>query len=121
MRRWVRYEAPIMVCVDVDEHAQDGRIVGVVLGDEHDDIALARDNRGHLLVYDDAMNRLDTEGPAETKAIAVAEYRGEWPARIAWEEGPDALRYPGLYEPIPDANDDELDLRCIDEHDPAAR
>jgi hypothetical protein len=57
----------MMVCVDVDEHAQDDKIVGVVLADEHDDIALARDDRGHLLVYDDAMNRLDTETPPRPK------------------------------------------------------
>jgi hypothetical protein len=58
MRRWVRYEAPIMVCVEIDEAGYDGEVVNVVLGNEHDDIALARDHRGHL---DDAEDEDDLE------------------------------------------------------------
>jgi hypothetical protein len=47
MRRWVRCEAPVMVCVDIDEDGYQGKVVNVVLATEHDDIALARDHRGH--------------------------------------------------------------------------
>ncbi|MEH0982206.1 hypothetical protein [Micromonospora sp. CPCC 205556] len=38
----------------------------------------------------------------------IAEYR-EWPDRLDWDEGPDVLRYPDLYDPISDAQDDEVD------------
>lgn len=60
MRRWVRYEAPIMVCVD--------------------NISLARDHQGHFLAYDDTMQRIeDTDQPAEGRAITIAEYRDRPP------------------------------------------
>jgi hypothetical protein len=121
MRRWVRYEAPIMVCVEIDEAGYDGEVVNVVLGNEHDDIALARDHRGHFLVYDEAMQRVETDVPAELRAITVAEHR-DWPTQLDWEEGLDTLRYPFLYEPVDlDDAEDEDDLEPLDiqEHDPA--
>ena len=40
-----------------------------------------------------------------------------WPDRLDWDEGPDALRYPGLHDP-PDPpsreTDDEDDLEPLD-------
>jgi hypothetical protein len=96
MRRWGRYDAPIMVCVELDEAGQNGKVVNVVLGDEHDDVALARDHRGHFLVYDDAMQRIRTDEGTEGGAINIAEYR-EWPDRHDWEEGPGR---PALPEPL---------------------
>jgi hypothetical protein len=99
VRRWVRYETPIMVCVDVDDNGYDGDVVAVVLADEHDDIGPARDLRGHFLIYDQDMQRVEAgiDDPIAGKAFTIAEYR-EWPARLDWEQGPDALRYPFLYE-----------------------
>jgi hypothetical protein len=114
MRRWVRYEAPIMVCVDLDD-AGSGKVVTVVIGDEAEDISLARDDRGHFLVYDEAMQRVPADDQTEGTAVKLAEYR-EWPDRLDWDEGPDALRYPGLYDP-PDPSretDDEYDLEPLD-------
>lgn len=64
------------------------------LGDEADDINLARDHQGHFLVYDETMERVQTNENAENRAITIAEYR-EWPDRLDWEQGPDALCYPG--------------------------
>ncbi len=71
-------------------------MIVVVIADDHDDIVLARDHKGHVLLYDETMNRIDNAEIAD-RAITIAEYR-EWPERVDWEEGPDALRYPGLYD-----------------------
>jgi hypothetical protein len=119
--QWLRYEAPIMVCVDLDDTGHGGTVVNVVLGDEHDDIHLARDHHGHFLVYDQGMQRIEADEETEDRAITIAEYR-EWPDRLAWEEGADALRYPGLYdipEPDDEDKDDELEPLDLEEHDPA--
>jgi hypothetical protein len=120
MRRWVRYEAPVMVCVDLDDNGY-GDVVAVVIGDDHEDITLARDHSGHFLVYDETMERVDTDEPAECRALTIAEYR-EWPARLTWEEGPDALRYPGLYDPVAeedeDEDDNEFDLLDLEQPEP---
>ncbi|MGH8917321.1 MAG: hypothetical protein ACRD0H_03125, partial [Actinomycetes bacterium] len=103
-RRWVRYEAPVMVCVDVDDNTDHAEITRVVLGIEPDDIHLARDHRGHVLVYDERMERLnpDTDRGDDTvaEAIRTAEDRAAWPTPDDpdWEEGPDPLRYPSLYD-----------------------
>jgi hypothetical protein len=120
MRRWVRYEAPIMVCVDLDDNGH-GDVVAVVIGDDHEDITLARDHSGHFLLYDETMERVDTDEPAECRALTIAEHR-EWPARLTWEEGPDALRYPGLYDPVAeddaDEDDNEFDLLDLEQPEP---
>jgi hypothetical protein len=98
MRRWVRYEAPIMVCVELGEDGHTGKVINVVLATDHEDIGLARDYRGQYLVYDDTMNPLQNDGhETDTAAITLAEHR-EWPNPHDWEQGPDALRYPGLYD-----------------------
>ena len=80
MRRWVRYEAPIMVCVDLDETGATGKVVTVVIGDEAEDISLARDDRGHFLVYDEGMQRVPADRTEDT-AVKLAEHR-EWPDRL---------------------------------------
>ena len=122
MRRWVRYEVPLMVCVELDESGYGGKVVNVVLGNEHDDISLARDWRGQFLVYDETMQRIEDAGEqTDTRAVTIAERR-EWPDPLDWEEGPDALRYPGLYD-IDDENDDDEndDLEPFDEAEHPAR
>lgn len=111
-----------MVCVELDEDTPDGgRVVSVVLGIEPEDISLARDFRGDYLVYGDHMQRARVALELDARAITVAEHR-EWPDRPDWEEGPDALRYPGLYDIDPDDDLDEDDLEPLDlhEHDTAA-
>jgi hypothetical protein len=120
MRRWVRYETPIMVCVDLDE-AGNGKVVTVVIGDDPEDIRLARDDRGHFLVYDEAMQRVPADDQTEHAAVKLAEYR-EWPDRLDREEGPDALRYPGLYDPPEPSRetedeDDPLEPLDLDDED----
>ena len=118
MRRWVRYEAPIMVCVELGEDGYTGKVVNVVLATDNDDIGLARDHRGQFLVYDDTMNRITNDGhESDTRAISIADHR-EWPTPDDWEQGPDALRYPGLYDidDDPDDKDDTDDLEPFD-HD----
>jgi len=107
-----------MVCVDLDE-AGSGKVVTVVIGDDPEDISLARDDRGHFLVYDEAMQRIPADDQTEDTAVKLAEYR-EWPDRLDWDEGPDALRYPGLYDPPdPDHETDteDDDLEPLDLHD----
>jgi hypothetical protein len=63
MRRWVRYEAPIMVCVDFDNDSHNGKVVDVVLATDQEDIALARDYRGQFLVYDQSTGPRRGGGP----------------------------------------------------------
>ena len=115
MRRWVRYEAPIMVCVDFDDDGYTGKVVTVALGDDPDDVRLARDHRGHFLVYDDTMEPVSSDEQQANRAITIAEYR-EWPERLDWEEGPDVLRYPDLYGPAEaaDDQDEDNDLEPLD-------
>jgi hypothetical protein len=96
-RRWVRYETPVTVCVDVDEHTGDAAILRVV-SVEPDDIHPAHDHTGGLLVYDQQMERLGPDTAAE--ALIAAGDRSAWPAPDSpdWEQGPDPLRFPGLYD-----------------------
>lgn len=103
MHRWVRYEAPVMVCVAIDD---DGghRVVNVVIGEEAEEIRLARGPGGQPLVYDEHMELLDPSDPTAQHAVREA----QWPDAETWENGPDALRFPGLYnlvEPMEDEDD----------------
>jgi hypothetical protein len=114
MRRWVRYEAPIMVCVELGDDGYTGKVVNVVLGDEPDDLHLARDFRGHFLIYDETMERVSVDERPATRAVTIAENR-EWPDRLDWDEGPDVLRYPDLYDPV----EPDDDLEPLDLHEPS--
>jgi hypothetical protein len=97
VRRWVRFEMPVMVCVEVDEHVEDERVVTVVVGAEDRDITLARDAQGVVLVYDESMERVAATELIAATAISVADGR-DWPPLSDWEFGPDAFRDPWLYE-----------------------
>jgi hypothetical protein len=111
--RWVRYEAPVMVCVNVDGDGNDV-VVSVVIGEEPEDIRLARDTDGQPLIYDEHMDRLDPEDPTAQRAAREAEDR-QWPEAGTWESGPDALRFPRLYDPVdPDEGVEGDDLEPLD-------
>jgi len=56
MYRWVRYEAPVMVCVAVGNDGE--QVTVVVIGEEPGDIRLACSHDGHPLVYDEHMELL---------------------------------------------------------------
>jgi hypothetical protein len=76
--------------------------------------------RSGQLQDDEQMERAQHDERTDQRAITIAEHR-EWPDRPDWEEGPDALRYPGLYdtdEPDPD-DEDDVELLDLDE-DPTA-
>ena len=108
MHRWVRYHAPVMVCVDIDDDAGQ-RVISVVIADEADDGRLARDDGGRPLVYDEHMRLLDPADAASSRAVAEAEDR-DWPDPDEWDAGPDALRVPGLYDPVDvDVDDEDVD------------
>lgn len=107
-RRWVRFEMPVMVCVEVDEQVEDARVVTVVVGTDEEDITLARDAERELLVYDESMERVAASEPVAAEAVSVAEERA-WPEQAEWEFGPDALRDPWLYE-VDEADGDAADL-----------
>ena len=114
MRRWVRYETPIMVCVDLDEDGYNGKVVTVVLGDEPEDVQLARDHTGHFLVYDEGMQRVPPttgQSPSPKTGSGLTDRRD-------WEEGPYPLRYPGLYDPVPDT-DEDVEPADLNQHDPS--
>ncbi len=97
-RRWVRYELPAMVCVEISETEELEEVIQVVLGVEESDIVLARDAEHRVLVFDENMERVAEDEPLARAAVSLAEARGEWPERDAWEEGPDALRDRWLYD-----------------------
>ncbi|MGH3702047.1 MAG: hypothetical protein ACRDQY_21860 [Pseudonocardiaceae bacterium] len=107
VRRWVRFEMPVMVCVEVDEHVEDERVVTVVVGAEDEDITLARDVARVVLVYDGSMERVAPTEPVAAAAISVADGR-DWPPRSDWEFGPDVFRDPWLYEEDPADEDDRM-------------
>lgn len=120
-RRWVRYEAPVMVCVDIDDDIEHAEITKVVIGIEPDDIHLARDYHGQFLVYDENMEPTHSDTDSDTsRALNTAEDRTSWPAtdHLDWEEGPDPLRFPGLYDDgdTDDQDEDEdEDLEPLDQ------
>lgn len=120
-RRWVRFEMPVMVCVEVDEQYEDARVLMVVAGAEADDITLARDGRHTVLVYDESMQRVAPTDPIAAEAISVAEDR-TWSDVDKWEFGPDALRDPWLYadveeEPTGEGSVDDDDYELVDGDD----
>lgn len=63
----------------------------------------------HLVVLLSDQLPVDRAGqdptPADQRAITIAEHR-QWPDQPDWEHGPDALRFPGLYDIDDDGNDD---------------
>jgi hypothetical protein len=59
--RWVRFEMPLMVCVEINERFEDARVVSVVAGAEEQDITVARDAEGLGLVYDESMERVSAK------------------------------------------------------------
>jgi hypothetical protein len=107
-RRWVRFEMPVMVCVEVDELCEDARVLNVVVGSEEQDISLARDSKHAVLVYDESMERVAADEPIAAEAISVADER-VWPELDDWEFGPDAFRDPWLYADDEVEDDEGLD------------
>lgn len=104
-KRWVRYVMPVMVEVD-DETDDVDRVVMLpqeIRGD--------RDDRGHVLVYDEAFVRRRSDRQPEIHASAVAEPRWEhpryaagppinWPDPHDWEEGFDFTEADDRYSEI---------------------
>lgn len=111
MHRWVRYEAPVMVCVAIDDDGAEW-VVNVVVGEETEDIRLARGHHGQPLVYDEHMELLDPTDSTARAALREAEDR-QWPEPGEWAGGPDALRNSGLYDPV-EEHDDEDDSDDVD-------
>lgn len=94
--RWVRYEAPIMVCVAIDDDGAE-RVVNVVVAEDDEDIRLARGHDGKALVYDERMELLDPATDASAQAAMREAEDRDWPGPAEWDGSPDPLRYPGLY------------------------
>jgi hypothetical protein len=113
MHRWVRYEAPVMVCVAIDDDGSD-RVINVVIGEELEDLHAALGAHGQALVYDEHMELLDPADLTGSRAVRVAEDRN-WPKPEDWEGGPDPLRYPGLYDPVDEEDDEDLEPLDLDE------
>lgn len=119
MRRWVRYEAPVMVCVETDKDG-DEHVRVVAVCDVRERIPLARDHRGHFQVYAEQQAE-DGFGPelvpiaddSADRAVAMAENL-PWPDPLSWEHGPDALEDPGCYvDEADDSDDDDEDERVL--------
>ena len=109
-RRWVRYQLPVMVCVDVSDREEHEQVTKVVLGTDQADRQPDRDSDGQVLVYDERMERVGADDPYGRQALQAAD-PSQWPERRDWEEGPDALRDRWLYED----GDSEDDLE--EDHD----
>jgi hypothetical protein len=64
------------------------------------------------------MELLDPADATAQRAVREAEDR-EWPEPDEWESGPDALRFPGLYDPVElgeeDDEDEDLDPLDLDD------
>jgi hypothetical protein len=119
--RWVRFEVPLLVRVEVDDEYEDDRVTQVVLavldGPSYEGVELARDWTGHYLVYDGGPDaeraRACSDDALGRAAVVAAEHREDWPAREDWEQGDDPRRFPGVYDDEdgdPDAEGDEDDL-----------
>ncbi len=54
------------------------------------------------------MELLGPSDPTVQRAAREADDR-KWPDAETWEDGPDALRFPGLYGPVEPVKDDEDD------------
>jgi hypothetical protein len=109
-RRWVRYQLPVMVCVDVSDTEDHEQITKVVLGTDDEDRQPDRDPNGQVLVYDERMERIGADDPYARQALQAAD-PSQWPPRRDWEEGPDALHDRWLYE------DGDLEDDHEDDHD----
>lgn len=107
-RRWIRYQLPVMVCVEISDTEEREEVTKVVLGAEHADLQLATDLDGRNLVYDQDMECVSVDEYYSRQALPVAADLAGWPAREDWEEGPDALRDPWLYEDG-DLGEDDLE------------
>jgi hypothetical protein len=108
--RWVRYDVPLYVRVQPDEDGWGTEITKVLLCLDPEDIHLARDARGHFLVYDADGERVSDQDEENFKldglrtAVSVAEDRHRWPEESVvsmtddWELGPDLRRDPEFCE-----------------------
>ena len=106
--RWVCYDAPLLVRVDLDDESGTEQVTHVVLATGEDDpdesdadgIELSRDGRGAARVYDgDRGARMSRSAdPWAQQAVHRSEHRHEWPAALHWEQGPDPRLVPGLYD-----------------------
>lgn len=107
MKRWVCFEMPVMVVVEVDDHEKHEEVTKVVLSTE--EIDLARDDRGHFLVYDESMERVHSDTQENVHALTLATCQDTWPERHLWEEGADPRAWPGLYDGDEDLEEDDFE------------
>jgi hypothetical protein len=115
--RWLRYEVPLMVRVDVDDDTGHAEITRVVLALERDDLYPVRGRRDDRLVHDERFGLLEDGGPAPGGAARPAMER----ANRAVLAGHDRDERPHLrlvsdrYDEYAYDDDDEYDE--YDEHD----
>ena len=81
--RWVQYEAAVFVRIEVDQDGWDSEITRVVTANEVEDLHLARDDRGHFMVYDEKFDEADESEVLDgiRGAVSIAEDRHRWPER----------------------------------------
>ncbi|MFI5898365.1 hypothetical protein ACIA5D_50660 [Actinoplanes sp. NPDC051513] len=66
-----------------------------------------------------ARTRPRGDDPTGQRAAREAEDR-QWPDADTWDTGPDALRFPGLYDPAEAHDDEDDDLEPLHIHSPPA-
>lgn len=111
--RWVQYEAAVFVRIEVDEDGWDTEITKVVTANDVEELHLARDDRGHFMVYNEKLEQVSESEVLDgiRGAVSIAEDRDRWPEKNypAWDEGLDPRRDAFWYvdDEEADENDDE--------------
>jgi hypothetical protein len=89
MKRWVRFDLPVMVLVEVSDTVQDERIMQVV--GCTDAVRPAEDLDGQALMYDTEMERVRAEVAGNQPCLSAARHL-LWPPAHDWEFAEDPLR-----------------------------
>lgn len=116
--RWIQYEAPVFVRIEVDEDGWDTEITKVVTANDAEELHLFRDDRGQFRVYDEKFEAVRNDEVLDgiRGAVSIAEDRHRWPDKAypAWDDGLDPRRDPYFYaddeDPDDDLDDEDDDL-----------
>jgi hypothetical protein len=99
--RWVQYEAAVFVRIEVAEDRWDTEITKVITANDTEELHLARDDRGHFIVYDENFEKVSESEVVDgiRGAVSIAEDRHRWPEKTypARDDGLDPRSDPFLY------------------------
>jgi hypothetical protein len=93
VKRWVRFDLPVMVLVEVSDTIEHERIMQVV--GCTDAVQPATDTAGQVLMYDTEMQRVHPEATGNQPCLSAARHL-PWPPAHDWEFAEDPLTLPYL-------------------------